>query len=415
MRILHVHKYYHDQDGASRYMLGLMRMQEAAGHTVAPFAMHEDRNLPTPWSSFFVPEMKTMGIARGLGALRQMQRALWSFEAARYMSSMLEAFSPDVVHVHNIYTHLSPSVLWECKRRGIPVVMTAHDYALISANYSLWGGDHPLRDDERGFLSIVGTRFIKGSWIGTLALEGVVRFQRVRRYFDSAISYYITLSAFVRRELITWGRVSQEKCVVIPPFSEPLVRNMPIERGERSGVLFAGRLEDYKGVQLALRLAEALPGVPFYFAGTGPLASEVQRVAALRKNVTYVGFLRSEALWSMMAQVRVVLVPSQWYEPFGLVALEGLTMGAAVVVSDRGGLPEVLGLTEKPEITAFGAVVRAQDVEGYKKAVRHFALNQDEEAAHVTALAARKRAEEVGEPSKHLEEILAIYQQVVQK
>ncbi len=409
-----MHKYYHDQDGASRYMIGLMRMQEAAGHTVAPFAMHEDRNLPTPWSEFFVPEMKTSGIARGLGALRQMQRALWSFESARYMRRILEAFSPDVVHVHNIYTHLSPSVLWECKRRGIPVVMTAHDYALVSANYSLWGGDHPLRDDERGFFSIVGTRFIKGSRLATFALEGIVRFQRARRYFDSAISYYITLSTFVRGELITSG-IAKEKCVVIPPFSEPLVRNMPLETGERSGVLFAGRLEDYKGVQLALRLAEVLPGIQFYFAGTGPLALEVQRIAALRKNVTYVGFLRSEALWAMMAQVRVVLVPSQWYEPFGLVALEGLTTGAAVVVSDRGGLPEVLGLTDKPEVVAHGAVVRAQDIEGYKKAVRHFALNNDVEAARLTAQAARSRAEEVGDPQVHNEAVMAIYQQVVQK
>ncbi|MBU0614052.1 glycosyltransferase [Patescibacteria group bacterium] len=149
MKILHAHKYYYMRAGAERYMLGLMRLQEKAGHTVAPFSMHYPKNLQSQWSEFFVPEMNTEeGGVNGFAALGQLKRAFWYGKASKRMSSMLDAFQPDILHVHNIYTHISPSILSIAKKQGIPVVMTVHDFALISANYALWDGTHPMTPED---------------------------------------------------------------------------------------------------------------------------------------------------------------------------------------------------------------------------------------------------------------------------
>lgn len=118
--------------GAERYMLGLMKRQEEAGHTVAPFSMHYRKNLPSPWSDFFfVSELKTEeGAGRGASALRQFLRAWWSKEAEHKMTAMLDTFQPDIVHVHNIYTHISPSsTISGSDPRSLTITDVLHDIA----------------------------------------------------------------------------------------------------------------------------------------------------------------------------------------------------------------------------------------------------------------------------------------------
>src|SRR3989338_2872839 len=111
MKIIHAHKYFYERAGAERYMFDLMELEERAGHTVAPFCMHYPKNKPSPWSEFFVSELLTEDRAGNpILAFKQLKRALWSREAYQKMARLLDAFEPDVVHIHNIYTHLSPSI-----------------------------------------------------------------------------------------------------------------------------------------------------------------------------------------------------------------------------------------------------------------------------------------------------------------
>lgn len=407
MRILHVHKYFHERDGAGRYLRTLMRLQERAGHTVAPLAMHDPRNDRSPWEGFFVSTLPTQQLGRGRGLLRQMGRALFSREAARQTRAMLHAFRPDIVHVHNLYTHLSPSVLFACRDAGIPVVATAHDYGFISGNYGLWDGAAPLAADA-GLLATARTRFIKGSFFATFGADVVLRVQRRLGWWEGLIARFFSYSRSVRDAYVAAG-IPQEKIIVVPPAAETLVRSIPPRdpRTLGTGAFFAGRLEDYKGVRIVLDAARKLPKIPFAFAGSGPLEQELRHAAAELPNVTFLGFLAGEAIWEEMLRSRVVLMPSLSPEPFGLVAYEAQALGVPCSVSDRGGLPEVV------EDGVTGFITPAGDAVALARAIEK--LHANSALAKKMGIAAAARTGAMGDPETFLRTVMGVYQDVLRE
>ena len=418
MRILHVHKYYHDHDGAGRYMFDVMRLSEVAGHVVAPFAMHDPRNSPSPWDKYFVSSLDTSRIGFGLDGLRQLARAWWSREAYQKISAMLKAFKPDVVHLHNIYTHLSPSVLAACREQGVPVIMTVHDYALVSANYGLWDHDSLTSISARAsWLEVAQTRFIKNSFLATALLDGIYRLQRRLGFYDRVIEVYLPSSEFVKKQLVAAG-YPEKKIRVLPLFAgnllghgqgaDPLLTS-PLSKGEKSpqreGVLFAGRLEDYKGIDLFLQAASAFPNVKFYSAGTGPLEGEVIESIHRCPNLSYLGFVSGPELWAKMAEVELVVVPSRWAEPFGLVAVEAMACGTPVLVSDAGGLPEKL------KAGANGLIFKAGDIQDLTTQLK-IALKNPADLKRMGQGAARF-AKAQANPDKHMNQLFEAYAELV--
>jgi glycosyltransferase involved in cell wall biosynthesis len=164
------------------------------------------------------------------------------------------------------------------------------------------------------------------------------------------------------RDVLVNAGYDKEKIDVIDPMAGPLgvLRDFASKRDDKA-VLFAGRLEPSKGVDLFLSLAKSSPDYTFYVAGVGPLEASVKEAAAKLQNIVYLGFLSGEELWKKMASVHVLVVPSVWYEPYGLVALEALSLGTPTLVSDRGGLPELA------RASGGGKVFKAGDLNDLKK------------------------------------------------
>lgn len=406
MRIVHVHKYFHSRDGASRYERGLMRLQEEAGHAVAPFAMHDERNEPTPWSEYFVSNLETKRVAVGLSAVRQLARAFWSTEAEKKFDRMLEVFRPDIIHVHNIYTHLSPSVLAVAKRRGIPVVMTVHDYALMSANYSLWD-EAKMRSMDLGDIGILPTartKFIKGSFLATLVLELVLKMHHAMRWYDPRIAQYTTYSNFVKDVMVQSG-IDEKKISIFHAFAEPLMAsgNVSISaKAKEPFVLFAGRLESYKGVHILLESLRYLPSTTrVKIVGVGPDEDRLKSMIGKDHRVEFLGFIPGNELWKLMGQATVVVVPSIWNEPYGLVALEAMCQGTPIIVSKSGGLPEIVGNSQS------GIVVPPSDPRALARAIEQILDNP--ERAKAMGKAAYERAKDIGNPQEHLAKIMEMY------
>jgi glycosyltransferase involved in cell wall biosynthesis len=411
MRILHVHKYFHSRDGGSRYEQALMRLQEEAGHTVAPFAMHDSRNSPSPWGEFFVSNLDTRKASFGLGAFHQLFRALWSREAAQKFDRLLDAFRPDVIHVHNIYTQISPSVLAVAKRHGIPVVMSVHDYALVSANYSLWNKDRSMDLRHVGIWATARTKYIKGSFLATLLLELVLKFHHFIGAYDGAISRYLVSAHFMRDVLMRAG-FDEKKFSMVGALAEPLMKEskdrgvVGMKSAKEKMVLFAGRLETYKGAQVLIESVKHLSkDIRIVIAGTGPDESRLKAMAGRDDRVTFLGFVPGDRLWEMMREAAVVVVPSVWAEVYGLVALEAMSQGTPVIVAKSGGLPEVVGDSKA------GIVVPPGDAKALARAIER--VLGDAGLAAAMGKAAYERAWEVGNPQAHLEEIMKVYSEVM--
>lgn len=402
MRIIHAHKYFYMRAGAERYMLGLMRMQEERGHQVVPFSMHYSKNIQTPWSDFFVSEMKTeSGIKKGFSSIYQAKRSYWSSEAERKMENLIDAFGPDIVHTHNLYTHLSPSPLRACKKKGVPVVMSVHDYALVSANYALWTGEEVL-DPRATILETAQTRFIKGSFLATYVSSCIQKWQQRKQMYDQYIDLYFANSEFTKQIMVTCG-FDSEKIEIAYPFSE--FDAMTATKQDKGFVLFVGRLEKYKGVQTLIEAMRSYPNVVLKIVGTGEYEQELRSLARGMKNVSFVGFVKGNPLAELMAQARVVVVPSIWNEPFGMVAVEAMSVGTPVIVSDRGGLVEIV------EQGLSGHVFKPGDVDDLARSL--FEFIHDPIYSREMGKIGRQRALEISDREEFAENILGSYRQLI--
>jgi glycosyltransferase involved in cell wall biosynthesis len=138
--VLQVHAFHRDTTGADRYFRDVSALLEKQGHRVAPFCARHPRDQPSPYSRYF-PEGALSGPDDSPGALRALRdgaKFLYHVEARRRAGEMVRDFVPDVVHVHNLFHHLSPAVLPALRSQGARVVMTLHDYKLICPNYTLY-------------------------------------------------------------------------------------------------------------------------------------------------------------------------------------------------------------------------------------------------------------------------------------
>lgn len=401
MKILHAHKYYYARAGAERYMLDLMKMQEETGHIVAPFAMHYEQNMASPWSEYFVSELKTQRVGRGWGAIKQAVRALWSFEAGRKIGKMCDVFQPDVIHIHNIYTHFSPSILRACKKRGIPIVMTVHDHALLSANHAAWSGTRPLSVKEMKPFSVAKTRFIKGSYVATLVLALIHEWHLFSGAYDKNINRYLAVSKYMKSAMVERG-FPKEKIQVLYNFVDPEC----VPRKKRtSGVFFLGRLEDYKGVQTLIKAMKQLPDIYLRIAGSGSYERILRKQSKGMKNIKFLGHLNKKEIGEEFASVRAAVFPSLLNEPFGLSAVEAMACSVPVIVSNRGGLAEVV------EDGISGRIFEAGNVDDLVGTLKDFL--HSEPYANSMGEAAAIRADNIANPQEHLEKVLKVYKELI--
>ena len=132
MRILLANKFYYRRGGDCIYMLNLEQLLNAHGHETAVFAMQYPDNLPTPWSKYFPSEIR---FSPGPGMVEAFLRPFGTREVKRKFNALLDDFKPDVVHLNNIHSQLSPIIAELAHKRGIKVVWTIHDLKLLCPRY----------------------------------------------------------------------------------------------------------------------------------------------------------------------------------------------------------------------------------------------------------------------------------------
>lgn len=406
MRVVFANKYHFLKGGAERYLFELAALLERHGHTVIPFAMRDRRDFETEWRRYFVSPVRTEKASWSLQGLKTAGRIIWSGEARRKFSALCEAARPDLVHVHNIYHQISPSILPEAKRRGLPVVLTAHDYKLISPNYSLFH-DGAVCEPPKGNWAwgAVRHRCVRGSTAASLLCATEYALHRLLGAYQKNIDRIIAPSRFMAAILADYG-LPAEKIVHIPHFIGAAAWQ---PRYEGDYALFVGRLVPEKGVETLIRAAAMAHEVPVRIVGDGPDGARLKSLAEKlgASNVEFRGLKSGADLVAEYAGARFVVIPSVWYEVFGLVALEAYAAGKPVVASQIGGLAELV----RPGET--GVPVSAGDAAGLAEVMS--GLWADLERCAKMGRAGRAWVEQDFSPEKHYERIFGLYRELTGK
>jgi len=337
MKILLINKYHFLRGGAERAYLDMGEILTQAGHEVAYFAMQDSQNLPTLWSRFFVTAVDYHREQSLWQKLRVALRIVWNHEANKKLDALIQEFEPDVVHLHNIYHQLSPSILHVLKRYRIPTVMTLHDYKIVSPSYTLFAND-AIWKHTSGFRAIrdkvVDHSFSKSA---VCAFEG---------WFHKLLGSYrgvdrlISPSHFLKNLCQELG-VKQEIAVIPNPLLH-IPQNQFSQVPNR--LLYVGRLSAEKGVAFLLQtLAEYAPNKYLRIIGAGPelnfLKEKVQELK-LGDRVEFCGALHGEDLDREVLSAEALIVPSLWYENLPYVVTENQARGVVVIASASGGVTE---------------------------------------------------------------------------
>jgi glycosyltransferase involved in cell wall biosynthesis len=332
VRILLVHNYYRSTapSGENDVFEAEGAMLQRAGHEVR----------------YLVRRSDDLASSGALGTVRGALSAPWNPIAAGAMRRAVQAFRPDVVHVHNVFPMLSPSVL-HAVARPTALVITLHNYRVVCPAAIPLREGRPCTECLERRSAIPSLRYgcYRGSRLATLPLALSVELQRIRRTFSTKVDAVICLSDF-QRDLLARAGLPEDRLVVKPNFLSETEAPVPWS-GRRDAVVFVGRLSAEKGVSDLLE-AWRLWGrdaPELRVVGDGEQRAELEATSQLLPGarVHFLGKLPRRAARDEIAHARLLVVPSTWYETFGMVVLQAMEAATPVAVAEIGSLPEIAG------------------------------------------------------------------------
>jgi glycosyltransferase involved in cell wall biosynthesis len=367
MRILFCNKYNFEFSGTEMYLFEVMELLRAHGHEVALFSMSDPRGQPTPYDAHFVPHVDFKNQPRFWGRARQLPRAIYSSEARQKIRGMIQKFRPHVAHVRNIYHHLTPSILWELKAHGIPVLYHLNDFKLLCPSYNMVSNGEACERCKAGsFWHSLRSNCYPGMG-ARIALTAEAYAHRWIRSYQKCVGLFLAPSRFVRDKFVEHGW-DGSRFRELPHFqrAHELAQAAP-----DAPLLYCGRLSPEKGVEDLLRAMQHTPQLHLVIAGDGPQKDELQKLQAdlHLSNVDFVGHVSAEERDRLIRRSRFTLLPSHAYETLGKTILESYAEGRPVVASDLGSRREFVRHGET------GLLHRCGDVNQLVQSIRMLAAD----------------------------------------
>lgn len=412
MKILLVNKYHYVKGGSETYHFGLAKLLEKHGHKVIFFAMNDEKNFPCEQSGYFSKNVDFNGQLGAVGKLKAGAHALYSFDAKKHISRLIEDEKPDLVHINLVHRHLTLSILDAIKKYNIPVVHTVHDPNCICPSHTMLTASGEVCNrcvTEHSYKPAMQSRCVKGSKAQTaLAVLEAKNYERMHSY--DKIDCYICPSAFFQKQFELSG-ITKSPVIHMTNFLPDGTVYSPVEN-VKDYFLFFGRLSPEKGVTTLLR-AYAAGGFSnkLYFVGDGPLREEMQSYIDEHKlggKVILTGFQSGEALKRYVDEAKCVILPSEWHENCPYSILEAQASGKPCIVSTYGGLPELI------EDGKNGFICEPFKPESLCECMKKInALSQEEYRA--MSAASSKNAEKLCDSENYYNKLISLYKELIDK
>lgn len=360
MRILLIHKFFIPRGGADRHVHTLGTLLSEAGHTVHYGAMEEpgvstDIAFPNVDFSSEASDDLLSSIVGYCKNEKNKQKVQNAFRAMRYgfsnpegkklLEKFLDSNLVDIVHLHNVYHHISASIIAVCTERHIPVVQTIHDYHLVSPVYNGYA---------KGVLfptpwQTVSKKMIRDSTV--LSVLSALSFLYECTYY-AMVSRFIAPSAYAAD--IVSDRYREIPIDVIP---HPVPHACdPSEKRDGKTFVWLGRRDAGKGYELLPKLADALSD-GWTIAAIGVDADAARKDGLTHEKIAWLGGRDSADICSALRSARALLYPTVYPETFGLAVAEAVAAHCPVIANDRGAVAELMRAEEFDSESPYGTVL----------------------------------------------------------
>lgn len=326
MKVLLVHNSYREMGGEDVVFEQERRLLGAAGHEVQVFRRSNS-------------EIHDDNFVRRIALAKQ---TIWASPSRNGLQELLRQGRPDLVHVHNTFPLISPSVFWACKQEGIPVIQTLHNYRLICPVGTLFRDAHLCEECmEHTLWRSLRYGCYRKSRLATAPAALMLAIHRNLRTWSKMVDCYIALSQFAKSKYIQSG-IPANKIQVKPNFlyADPGLRDK-----DGGYALYAGRIIPEKGLPVVINAWRRLKvRIPLVVIGAGPLLDVMQRKVAESglSKICFKGMMDHEGVLSAMKGARFVLFPSQYYENFPMTLVESFACGVPVIASRLGSINEIV-------------------------------------------------------------------------
>lgn len=314
-RVLVVHNAYQQRGGEDSVVEAEVALLKAHGHEVVEYRRDNAE-------------------IAGMTKSRLLAETLWSTHTTQELDKVIREFSPDVIHVHNTFPLVSPSLYWAAANHRIPVVQTLHNFRLFCPQ-AMFLRHGKVCEDCLGRLPWRGVarRCYRNSFMQSATLAGMLTLHRALGTWSDKVTRYIALNDFCRGKFVAGG-LPAESISVKPNFVDVQAPDeSPRERG-----LFVGRLSPEKGIDVLIAAVESLQHGAIDVIGTGP---EAGRVAASGKLYAQGAKPAADVLTAMRGAAYLVM-PSIWYENFPRTLVEAYACGLPVIASRLGAMAELI-------------------------------------------------------------------------
>ena len=400
MKILMVNKFLYPRGGCETYMLKLSEELKSKGHEIEFFGMYDEKNTVGNSENLYTTNMDfhSTGIARFFYPFK----IIYSFEASKKIGKVLDSFKPDIVHMNNINFQLTPSIIYAIKKRNIPLVQTVHDYQMICPNHLLYS----LKEAKPCERCVNGSKFncLKYNCIHSSKAKSLIGAIEAKLYSllktYRKVDLFVCPSEFLAEKLLSADSLYKGKTFTIHNFIEK--KPIPEKADTKEPyVAFASRLSVEKGVDILSKAAKLLTDIPFVVAGNGPDDECLKNIP----NVTMKGFITGDELTSLIANAKVMILPSVWYENCPLNILETHSFGVPVITMNSGGMAELV------EDGKTGLLINEPTPEAVAQAIKKCFI--DDEFYSVLKQNCERRKDEIMEVGDYADILVDKYQQII--
>ncbi len=329
MRILLANKFYYRRGGDCIYMLNLERLLKDHGHEVAVFSMQYPENFPSSWSKYWPSQMTSIkAITRPFGAK----------EVKEKFTALIDDFHPDVVHLNNIHTQLSPIIAEIAHERGIRVVWTLHDTKLVCPCYTCMREKKWCEECFKDKTAVIKYSCMPGGIIGsTIGYLETKMWNKAR--LQKCTDLFLPPSQFMKDTVVRGGYDAQMFKVLCNFIDVEKVKNPCFEK--KDYYVYLGRVNEVKGLRTLCKAAANL-SYKLIVIGGGELLEELREQYKEYQNIVFKGQMEWKYFRPIIEGAKFMVIPSEWSENNPLTVIESQSLGTPVLGARIGGIPELI-------------------------------------------------------------------------